>query len=95
MGARKRRSLNLAQKKKQAEAEVVPSSSLVGVEELRIKPSQLSTKLKLKLKLKLSLANYVSVRVHRFSITAIITYPGIPNSELMEPEQVHNPAKQT
>ena len=27
-----------------------------GVEELRIKPSQLSTKLKLKLKLKLSLA---------------------------------------
>ena len=32
MGARKRRSLNLAQKKKQAEAEVVPSSSLVEVE---------------------------------------------------------------
>ena len=31
MGARKRRSLNLAQKKKQAEAEVVPSSSLVEV----------------------------------------------------------------
>ena len=29
-----------------------------GVEELRIKPSQLSTKLKLKLKLKLSLAIY-------------------------------------
>ena len=35
---------------------------VVGVEELRIKPSQLSTKLKLKLKLKLSLAKMSKVR---------------------------------
>ena len=61
--------------KVEAEVYILPGSLLFqdgwvgGVEELRIKPSQLSTKLKLKLKLSLAIVKLLAIHLKPFKIS--------------------------